>query len=251
MSVAHRIELPYRVRFDECGADGLLRSSGYLRYAQEVAWVHSEAAGFDRHWYGARSLTWLVRCAVLEMREPVEHGTTLTVSTQVAGWRRVWARRRSEFAVEGRVVAEARIDWVLLGPSGAPVRVPAELAALFTERSVERYEPARVELGPTPADAWTGTVAVRRQDLDPMAHVSNATYVDYAEDALDRAGGAAVLARPARTYSVEYLRSAEADQRLVGASWPLGDGWAYRLSDPSGHELFGALLSAPLSKIES
>jgi hypothetical protein len=38
----------YRVRFDEAGPDGNLRTSGVLRYAQDVAWRHSEVLGFDR-----------------------------------------------------------------------------------------------------------------------------------------------------------------------------------------------------------
>ena len=51
-------ESTYRVRFDEAGPDGLLRASGLLRYAQDVAWMHSEALGFDRAWYRERDLAW-------------------------------------------------------------------------------------------------------------------------------------------------------------------------------------------------
>ena len=35
---------PYRVRFDEAGPDGLLRTSVLLRYAQDLAWYHSAPA---------------------------------------------------------------------------------------------------------------------------------------------------------------------------------------------------------------
>ena len=52
---------PYRVRFDEAGPDGLLRTSVLLRYAQDVAWHHSTSRGFDRAWYAERGLAWLVR----------------------------------------------------------------------------------------------------------------------------------------------------------------------------------------------
>ena len=57
--------VPYRVRFDECGPDGSVRTSALLRYAQDVAWVHSERLGFDRAWYAARGLGgW---CAAAEL----------------------------------------------------------------------------------------------------------------------------------------------------------------------------------------
>ena len=36
--VAKGISVPYRARFDECGANGLVRSSALLRYAQDLAW---------------------------------------------------------------------------------------------------------------------------------------------------------------------------------------------------------------------
>ncbi len=40
--------VPYRVRFDEAGPDGFLRTSVLLRYAQDVAWHHSASRGFGR-----------------------------------------------------------------------------------------------------------------------------------------------------------------------------------------------------------
>lgn len=42
---------PYRVRYDECGPDGHLRTSVFLRWAQDLASHHSTLLGFDRDWY--------------------------------------------------------------------------------------------------------------------------------------------------------------------------------------------------------
>jgi acyl-CoA thioesterase FadM len=116
----------YRVRFDEAGADGMLRDSGYLRYMQDVAWRHSSAAGFDREWYRAHGLLWLVRALELEVRSAVHPGQEILVTTTVIGWRRVWARRRSEARLQGSTdpVASASIDWVLLDHRGRPSAVP-------------------------------------------------------------------------------------------------------------------------------
>jgi acyl-CoA thioesterase FadM len=242
VTVERRLEAPYRVRFDECGADGLLRSSGFQRYAQDVAWFHSESAGFDRPWYRARGLTWLVRCTRLEILAPVWYGEILQVSTQVIGWRRVWARRESEFRDGvGHLAAAAVIDWVLLGPTGGPVRVPAELAAVFTEDGVPTFLPLRVDLGPTPEAAHRAHIPVRPRDLDPMGHVNNAIYLDYIEEALSSAGpGGPDPAALPRRYDVEYLLPAGPNEELDVRVWRDAEGWACRASGASGTELFRA-----------
>ena len=46
----------FRVRFDEAGPDGLVRTSTLLRYAQDLAAHHSAERGFDRAWYAERGL---------------------------------------------------------------------------------------------------------------------------------------------------------------------------------------------------
>ena len=192
------VEVPVRVRFDEAGPDGTLRSSGLLRYAQDVAWIHSEGAGFGRDWYGARQLMWLVRSIVLDVEGAVEYGTTLTVTTEVLGFRRVWARRRSEdFRADAPAsrVATMIIDWVLLGPSGTPTRVPPEILGAFPVE-LPSFEPTRVAV-PSADDAVRHTLSVRPRDLDPMAHVNNAIYLDYLEEGVELAGGSDLLnARP-------------------------------------------------------
>ena len=86
MTFARRLEHDYRVRFDEAGPDGLLRASGYLRFAQDLAWLHSESGGFGREWYSERGLTWLVRAIELDIVGEVDYGARLTVSTEVIGF---------------------------------------------------------------------------------------------------------------------------------------------------------------------
>ena len=67
----------YRVRFDEAGPNGDARTSTLLRYAQDVAWRHSEDLGFDREWYRARGFGWVVRGVELEVHAPIPMGHTL------------------------------------------------------------------------------------------------------------------------------------------------------------------------------
>lgn len=188
--------------------------------------MHSEGAGFGRDWYAERSLVWLVRAVELELREPVAYGETLRVSTEVVGFRRVWARRKSEFQTiqAGTPAAVATIDWVLLGPRG-PVSVPVEIAEVFESRP-GTFTPMRLRLPPPRTAPRTARLRVRRQDVDPMGHVNNAAYLDYLEEAVGSAGGEEILGKHPRRYRVEYLDSAEPEALLGSDVWATESGWA-------------------------
>ena len=242
--------IPYRVRFDECGADGRIRTSTLLRYAQDVAWIHSELMGFDRAWYGERGLAWVVRAVELAVVAPIPLGATIDLSTEVAGFRKVWARRRSEGRVDGRLVAWAHTDWVITDTRrGMPGRVPAEIQAAFGVTPTG-FDPARVPLPPAPGDAVTVALRARPQDLDPMGHVNNAAYVDYLEETLLAAGGEAARlpAAVGRRLRLEYLVPATPGHELRAALWPEpldgSPGFAWRLGDTAGRDLAHALVGA-------
>jgi len=237
------MEHDYRVRFDEAGPDGNLRSSGYLRFAQDLAWLHSESAGFGRDWYEERGLTWLIRAIELDIRADVPYGAEIVVSTQVTGFRRVWARRRSDFRPRRseRAVAVAITDWVMLNARGVPTRVPADIAEAFAEPE-SAFTPMRLAIPPAPEDATTLPLTVRRSELDPMAHVNNAAYIDFLDEHYlsgPRQGSALDVPR---RYRAEFIASAEPGAKLLGRLWAQDSGWLYRLEDDSGKEMLRARL---------
>jgi acyl-CoA thioesterase FadM len=246
VSIDRRLERTYRVRFDEAGPDGSMRSSGFLRFAQDLAWIHSESAGFDRRRYRERGLLWLVRSVELDVLENVEHGSELVVSTEVIGFRRAVGRRRSEFRHPGteRPLAVAITDWLLLSAAGRPVRPPPEISALvgdqgstFTSLRVPLREAAGV-------DAAETTFDVRRSDADPMAHVNNAGYIDYLDEqylTVFNAPLRASLPVP-RRYRAEFVGSAEPGTRLTARSWQDDLAWCCRLIDEDGRETLRATL---------
>ena len=257
-AIARGVTVAYRARFDECGPDGAVRSSALLRYAQDVAWIHSERLGFGREWYAERNLAWVVRAMELGVLAPITLGTTIALSTSVSGFRKVWARRRTEGRDEaGRLVAWGHTDWVMTDTvRGLPGRVPAEFPAAFAVPP-GGFEPARVPLPATPADAVRHASRVRPQDVDPMGHVNNAAYVDYLEETLlagGSAGASATTATP-RRIRLEYLVAAVPGAALVGEAWALtpepfegghapGGGWGWRLHDADGRELARARVDA-------
>lgn len=238
---------PFRVRFDEAGPDGHLRTSVLMRYAQDLAWFHSAQRGFDRGWYAERGLGWLVRAAEVGIQAPIGVGQALIGTTTVVGFRRVWARRRSEFHdMDGRLVAWAHIDWVLLDARGAPTRIPTEFDAAFGAPPAT-FALARVDLGDAPDDATTATFTVRPQELDPMDHANNAVYADWLEERVIEAGGdagvAATRALP-RLARLEYARSAERAATVLATTWrdPGGVGWSCRVDAADGTGLLRARL---------
>ena len=240
MPITRRVERTYRVRFDEAGPDGALRASGFLRYAQDLAWVHSESAGFGRDWYRERGLTWLVRAIELDVFDEVPYGSELCVSTEVLGFRRVWARRRTEFtlAEHERSVALALTDWVLLDSGGRLVRPAREILDAF--EAPAEFRPLRLPAADPPARAATIEIRVRRADLDPMAHVNNATYLDYVDEVFLDQSGTQGMPVP-RSYRGEFNQPVEPDARLTGTSWTARDAWWLTL-DADGRSSFRASL---------
>jgi acyl-CoA thioesterase FadM len=244
--IAKGITLPYRARFDECGIDGLVRSSTLLRYAQDLAWIHSERLGFGREWYLERGLAWVVRAAELAILAPLPLGETLTMTTSITGLRRVWARRRTEGRLDdGTLAMWGHTDWVITDTArGAPGRVPPEFPAAFAVPP-GTFEPGRVQLAETPDDARRFGSRVRQQDLDPMGHVNNAAYLDYLEEALLDAGpeGVALTRATPRRIRLEYLVAATPGAALEAATWTIDRGHAWRLADADGREMARATVT--------
>jgi acyl-CoA thioester hydrolase len=216
----------YRVRFDEAGPDGRLRTSGFMRYAQDLAWQHSADLGFGREWYGERGLTWLVRAAELRILAAPEMGTTLTARTSIVGMRRISARRRGDFVLEdGSPAGWVHTDWVLIDARGALTRIPAIFPEIFGGTE-DMGAVGRVPLPATPPDAPRRRFRVRPHELDPMAHANNAVYLDWLEEAVDAAAATTIP----RSYRMEYTLAVEPGVALEDAAWATDDGWSYRLT---------------------
>jgi len=234
-----RHALEHRIRFDECGADGLLRSGGYLRVMQDLAWQHSERLGLGRDWYREHRVAWLVRFADLRIVGAARSGDALRVTTTVTGWRRVWARRESTASVDGTEVARATIDWVLVDGSGRPARVPQVVMGRLAD-GLPTFQPGRLPLPPTPDDAarWRWQVSIR--DLDPMRHVNNATYLDVLDEALAAGSDRLAGGPPPIRHEMEYLRPALPGQAVAVEHWVVDGATDARFVDPAGHEVVRA-----------
>ena len=230
----------YRVRFDEAGPDSRLRTSGFMRYAQDLGWLHSTDLGFGQEWYAEHGLTWLVRAAQLRIEAAPAMGSQVTARTAIVGNRRVFARRRGEFLLpDGSSAGWVHTDWVLIDRRGALTRIPPIFGEVFG--GTEAMGPiGRIALPPTPPAAARRRLSVRPHELDPLNHANNAVYLDWLEEAVldavadagdaPRAAGASPTTAIPRRYQMEFALAAEAGDELDGAAWRDGDAWSYRLT---------------------
>jgi acyl-ACP thioesterase len=243
-----RCSSPYRVRFDEAAPDGRVRTSVLLRWAQDLAWFHSSYHGFTREWYRERGLTWLARAAEVTVLGDMRVGDDIVGTTQVVGWRRVWARRRTDFVdTRGSTVAWTNVDWVLLDGRGAPTRVPKDFDGIFWAPDAT-FPLGRVALDDPPADRAAATVAVRPQELDPMDHVNNAVYADWVDEQIIRAGGIDAVRSIPRTVRLEYARAVDAGATVVADAWRDATGWSCRISEGGVDSLRARLEVAAVSR---
>jgi acyl-CoA thioester hydrolase len=237
-------ETSYRVRFDEAGPDGMLRTSSLMRYAQDLAWLHSTALGFGREWYAERGLTWLVRAAELVVLAPAAMGTDLAARTEVVGMRRVFARRRGSFHLaDGTLAAWVHTDWVLIDRRGGVTRIPEVFVEMFGGAALDGTI-GRIGLAPTPADSFRHVFTVRPHELDPMGHANNAVYLDWLEESIAAASATAgadtrSIAAVPRRYRLEYALAASAGATLEAAAWRDATSWSVRITQAdSGADLF-------------
>lgn len=228
----------YRVRFDEAGPDGAMRISSLLRYAQDIAWLHSDRLGFDRGWYQARGFGWVVRGVQLEVHQPVPLGHILRVTTAIVGHRRIWARRLVEcHLADGRLAARVTTDWVLIDGRNRIVRIPADFGVAFVNPELDS-EILRVP-APGGEPFHSEPFLVRMRDLDPLAHVNNAVYVDWLDEALQSAGLRAADST-GETWRVEYLASAARDDEVAVDLFGGPGAWVARIRRADGQDLVRA-----------
>lgn len=245
--------LDFRVRFDEATPTGGIRTSTLLRYASDLASVHSERRGFDRAWYREHGLAWLVRGVDLRLLRPVTHGDVLVGTTEAIAARKVVARRRTEFHdASGELAAVILVDWAMTSAAGAPTRIPSVFASAFAMPEAT-FTPVRVRAA-TPADGPVDRfeLQVRPQELDPMDHVNNAVYLDWAEEAMRAAEGSgdgpSALDAVPRGWELEYVRPAAPGDRAVATTWADGAARCCRIESADTGELFLGARSGTLQR---
>ncbi|MGB1288455.1 MAG: acyl-[acyl-carrier-protein] thioesterase [Aggregatilineales bacterium] len=182
-------ERTFRVRHYECDAFGHLNPVNYVRYMQEVALDASADVGWDRARYSALGYGWLARETRITYLHPVARDEHLTIKTWVEDFRRVRSWRRYEFRRVGddKLLAKASTEWIYMHvASGKPATIPPEMIHDFHPEGSPPPGESRNKFPSAPTESdeiFTLEKRVAWADIDTEAHLNNAAYLTYLEDA--------------------------------------------------------------------
>ncbi len=223
----------FRCRHYECDAYGRLSPAAYLGYMQETAFDASAAVGYGAARYAEIGYQWLAYETDITYLRPLHYGDTVEIKTWVVDFRRVRSLRNYEFYRDGKLVAHATTDWVLIDTRAMyPAAIPPEIIAAYSQGEAVIPAPPRPPFPltpPVPSNAFTLTRRVEWRDIDPAIHVNNAVYLHYAADAELQAlrtfgwtsanlrdSDAAILAQ---RYQIEYKFAATLDDEIILTTW--------------------------------
>ncbi len=130
-------QVEIKVTDAEIDENGHVNNVEFVRWMQEVAISHSDAAGCTAATRANRA-AWFARRHQIEYLRPVRAGEQISVRTWVGDIRRVASLRRYEFVRGGEIVARGETDWVYVdSASGRPRSIPQEIRAMFQIEGVE------------------------------------------------------------------------------------------------------------------
>jgi acyl-CoA thioester hydrolase len=220
----------FRVNIYDLDAWGELRSNVLLRWLQQAASDASAAAGFDVAWYARAGTLWVIRRTIVEYLAPVHYEDVLEVRTWVADLRRVRSQREYEVwrTADRTLVARGSTDWVYVDLArGVPARPPEEMVQRLMPGASAQPRPPRAAADPPPCGVRT-TRRVELADLDSVAHVNNAHYAVYVEQAVcDALAAHGCRVDPSQRaahlrvqrHDLEYFAEAQYEDRLEAAVW--------------------------------
>jgi acyl-CoA thioester hydrolase len=107
----------------------------YIRWIQDVAVAHSEAAGLSLEEYRKLGAVFVVRRHEVDYLRPALAGDEVEVETRVVAKSPVTATRQTFIRrmVDGQVLVQAQTQWAYVSTTtGRPVRIPPEVTERFT-----------------------------------------------------------------------------------------------------------------------
>jgi acyl-CoA thioester hydrolase len=175
----------FRVRWQECGAYGIVDPIHYIYFMQETFMAHAAEHDYTSESELARGRAWVIRETEIEYLHPLRYGDTVKVSMQIGELRRISVTRFYEFHVEstGELVARSRSEFVCVDiNTQLPMAVPQDVIAEFFPDGIPDKRLPRnrfPKAPPPPGGLFTMRKRVEFRDLDMLRHVNNATYLNY------------------------------------------------------------------------
>ena len=213
---------PFRVgwpvRLGDTDHDQRLRLDAIARYLQDIAYDHLKVApDYEEH------RGWVVRRTVIDVIEPILFDDLVEVRRWCSALSNRWCNMRVQIegAAGGRVETEAFL--IHFGEESAlPKRMSdafmAPMLAMTTEHRLRWKAALSVDV---PDDCSVVDFPLRAADIDWLAHVNNAVYLQAVEEVLAAGGGVPTM--PYRCV-IEYAKPLRAGEKLQLLSRRSDDG---------------------------
>lgn len=127
-------EFAHTVHEGEIDGLGHVNNVAYVAWMQSAALAHSAEQGWPPEAYARLGAGFVVRSHRIDYRRPAFLGERIVVRTWVASMKKVSSVRRYHILRAGDEtrLATAETDWAFIDyASGAPVRIPQEVACAF------------------------------------------------------------------------------------------------------------------------
>lgn len=217
-----RLAAPFEAHSYAVDAFGLLSAPALSGWLQEAAGRHAEQLGVGVGTLQERGLTWVLARQAVEVERPVILGERAEVATWPSGADRLSAFRDFEVRVDGEVRARAVTQWIVLDVgSRKPVRPGSVLPMDLVEETPHVLPlPSGRPPAPDPV-AIDRLFSTRYRDIDRNLHVTNASYVEWACEALpEETWQRARL----RSFEVYFIAECRHGSRIRSLSGPAGSG---------------------------
>lgn len=181
-------EHKFEIGFRDVGKSNKITNKGLLGYLEDTAGMHSNLAGYGLNNIEETGLTWiLLNWKVQVIKRPL-YGESILVKT--------WARNTVKFYTfrdfevynnKNELIAIATTKWVLMDAKTMSLtKISDELMSKYNPENKTVFGDAK-EIGkldfPTEYESML-LYTIQRKDIDINRHVHNATYLDFAYEAL-------------------------------------------------------------------
>jgi acyl-ACP thioesterase len=177
----------FEVHTYEVDAFGTLAAAALSGFLQEAAGHHAARLGVGIESLVARGLTWVLARQRIETPVPLVLGDRLEVETWPAGIDRHAALRDFVVRRAGEEVARATTGWLVLDVERRrPVRPAEVLDPRFPREESPHVAPLSPRLPELAEWEFQKRFHVRYGDIDRNMHVTNASYVTWAQEVVPR-----------------------------------------------------------------
>jgi acyl-ACP thioesterase len=212
----------FTVQSFDADAFGLLTPAALAGYLQEAAGRSAEALGFGMSRLNQQGLAWVLSRQRVALDVPLRLGDALVVETWPSGIDRIQALRDFRLLRDGVEVGRVLSAWLVMELASRRPRRPDKL--LPPERHAQADHVMPLFAAPLPAlgvPVIDKRFLVRFADIDANRHVTNASYIAWALEAIDEGRW---QGQRLATLDVQFLAEAIHGNFVRSRSAPDGDG---------------------------